>query len=448
MQGPLLIADGHHRYEAALRFHEEDGTDAAHVLAVLVSIADEGLEIFPTHRMTSGAVPELDGASGRRPSEDPARPRRPRGREPRPSRLRAPPFRRAALVEGGEQALDTALVDSLPLSGVEYTASAAEAEQAVASGRATAAFIVRPPTVQQVEEFARAGVRMPPKSTYFFPKLTSGLLSPLRRMSADDWLEVCREAARAVGHARGAADAARAGAAVGDGEGETRQRPWTPRRRPRWSRFSRPFLSASFGLGGARGSDSLGDGGDGVTVVCDPIDGSLNAKRGIPFFSLSLAVASGPRMDDVELGFVHDFGSGEWVARSGGGAFLNGVPLDGPGPKERVEILSLEATRTDLVADYAPGLIGFAHRTRVMGSLWRSRSATSPPGAWTRRLPQSPRGAWTSPPRSSSSASAAAVDLPRRRRSVPPRSTSAHARGSPAGTPDLCAELYARLDPT
>ncbi len=46
----------------------------------------------------------------------------------------------------------------------------------MASGEATAAFLVRPPTVQQVEEFARAGARMPPKSTYFFPKLTSGLL--------------------------------------------------------------------------------------------------------------------------------------------------------------------------------------------------------------------------------------------------------------------------------
>ena len=80
------------------------------------------------------------------------------------------------LVEGGDHALDTALVDSLPLAGVEFTPSAAGAEQAVESGRATAAFLVRPPTVEQVEEFARAGVRMPQKSTYFFPKLTSGLL--------------------------------------------------------------------------------------------------------------------------------------------------------------------------------------------------------------------------------------------------------------------------------
>ena len=45
--------------------------------------------------------------------------------------------------------------------------------------------------------------------------------------------------------------------------------------------------------------------------MIDPIDGSLNAKRGIPFFSLSIAVADGPTMDDVHFGFVHDFGSGE-----------------------------------------------------------------------------------------------------------------------------------------
>ena len=75
-------------------------------------------------------------------------------------------------------------------------------------------------------------------------------------------------------------------------------------------------------------------------------------------------------MDDVELGLVHDFGSGEeWVARRGGGAFLDGRPLDGPGPKERIEILSLEATRTDLVAEHVAGMVGFAVRTRVMGSL-------------------------------------------------------------------------------
>jgi uncharacterized protein (DUF1015 family) len=177
VKGPLLIADGHHRYESALRFHEEDGTDAtAHVLAVLVGIDDGGLEIFPTHRVTAGAVPELDGRFRQTPLAGPgeaAAALAAVGRDPAFVLLRP---EGAVLVEGSEQALDTALVDSLPLADVEYTASAAEAERAVASGEATAAFLVRPPTVQQVEEFARAGVRMPPKSTYFFPKLTSGLL--------------------------------------------------------------------------------------------------------------------------------------------------------------------------------------------------------------------------------------------------------------------------------
>jgi uncharacterized protein (DUF1015 family) len=178
VEGPLLIADGHHRYETGLRFHEEDGTEAtAYVLAVLVGIDDEGLEIFPTHRVIAGAMPDLDGQLRQTPlagSGEAAAVLAAVGRD-HPAFVLVRPDG-AALVEGSEQGLDTALVDSLPLSDVEYTASAAEAERAVASGAATAAFLVRPPTVRQVEEFARAGVRMPPKSTYFFPKLTSGLL--------------------------------------------------------------------------------------------------------------------------------------------------------------------------------------------------------------------------------------------------------------------------------
>jgi uncharacterized protein (DUF1015 family) len=178
VEGPLLIADGHHRYESALRFHEGDGSEeTAYVLAVLVAIDDEGLEIFPTHRVTAAAVPDLDGGVRQTPLAGPheaAAALAGVGRD-RPAFVLLRP-EGAALVEGAEQGLDTTLVDSLPLSEVEYTASAAEAERAVASGQATAAFLVRPPTVQQVEEFARGGVRMPPKSTYFFPKLTSGLL--------------------------------------------------------------------------------------------------------------------------------------------------------------------------------------------------------------------------------------------------------------------------------
>jgi myo-inositol-1(or 4)-monophosphatase len=105
-------------------------------------------------------------------------------------------------------------------------------------------------------------------------------------------------------------------------------------------------------------------------VVVDPIDGSLNAKRGIPFFSLSIAVAEGETMDDVVFGYVFDFGSREeWTARRGEGAWLNGQPLGAVRPKDEVEILSFEATRTSLVAQEAPKVADLAYRLRIMGSL-------------------------------------------------------------------------------
>jgi myo-inositol-1(or 4)-monophosphatase len=110
--------------------------------------------------------------------------------------------------------------------------------------------------------------------------------------------------------------------------------------------------------------------GSSTVVVVDPIDGSLNAKRGIPFFSLSIAVADGHRMGDVHFAYVHDFGSGEeWVARRGEGTWLDGEPLGAVRPKERIEILSFEATLTSLVAENAASFTGIAHRLRVMGSL-------------------------------------------------------------------------------
>jgi myo-inositol-1(or 4)-monophosphatase len=75
-------------------------------------------------------------------------------------------------------------------------------------------------------------------------------------------------------------------------------------------------------------------------------------------------------MGDVTFGYVYDFGSGEeWVAERGGGARLNGRPLESPPPKDPIEILSFEATTTAYIAERAASLLGIAERLRVMGSL-------------------------------------------------------------------------------
>jgi myo-inositol-1(or 4)-monophosphatase len=120
-------------------------------------------------------------------------------------------------------------------------------------------------------------------------------------------------------------------------------------------------------------SEELGERsfGNGTTyVVVDPIDGSMNAKRGIPYFSVSIAVADGPHMGDVFFGYVYDFGTGEeWTATRDEGAWLNGALLGDQRPKEHVEILSVEATVSGSVADKAVAFAGFAHRLRIMGSL-------------------------------------------------------------------------------
>jgi myo-inositol-1(or 4)-monophosphatase len=115
-------------------------------------------------------------------------------------------------------------------------------------------------------------------------------------------------------------------------------------------------------------------GGGPVRVVIDPLDGSKNAKRGLPHHALSFAVADGATMADVRFGFVHDFGAGEeWVASLGGGAVLNGMPLD-PGVSERrvggkLELLGIESADPRWVRDSAEALAETAHRLRAIGAI-------------------------------------------------------------------------------
>src|SRR3954467_6463009 len=116
--------------------------------------------------------------------------------------------------------------------------------------------------------------------------------------------------------------------------------------------------------------------GDGLLVVVDPIDGSLNAKRGLPHHCVSIAVAEGPTMADVVFGFVQDFGPDEeWVATRGGGATLNGGPLD-PRVGERrwasdgkLELVGFESADPRWVLRSAEGLVQVAHRLRAIGTI-------------------------------------------------------------------------------
>jgi len=163
----LLIADGHHRYETAVAFHEQEGTEeSAWLLAVIVPTEQQGLTIFPTHRLAedvdvsctesvSGAPLELlergDGPVVYRRGE---------------SRV---------LVTDASQ-LDVSAVEPLIRRTVGYTPRAEEAVESVDRGDAGAALLLRAPTIEQVREVVLRGETLPQKSTYFYPKLPSGLL--------------------------------------------------------------------------------------------------------------------------------------------------------------------------------------------------------------------------------------------------------------------------------
>jgi uncharacterized protein (DUF1015 family) len=154
---PLLIADGHHRYETAVAYREENPA-ATHTFAVLVSSRAPGLEIFPTHRLVQ-AVGDVPGDEVEGPGEGVTL-----YRDGHYLRVRT------------DDDFGPRVVESFAPRGVGYTAYADEAVAAVDRGDAAAAFLLQPVTTEQVARFAEAGEVMPQKSTFFFPKLTSGLL--------------------------------------------------------------------------------------------------------------------------------------------------------------------------------------------------------------------------------------------------------------------------------
>ena len=168
----LLIADGHHRYETALAFHAEEGTpESAQMLVVLVSTSDPGLTIFATPRVFQSRRLLAEPGDG-----DPFEILRElEARPPRPAAAVQVTRAGAQLVTGGDE-LDVQLIDSLGHEGISYTPDAEEAVRRVREGEAEVAYLLRATRIEDVFEVARRGEVMPQKTTYFFPKLVSGLL--------------------------------------------------------------------------------------------------------------------------------------------------------------------------------------------------------------------------------------------------------------------------------
>ena len=203
----LLIADGHHRYETARVYHEEGG--AGHVLMCLVALQDPGLTVFPTHRLLTRIEnrealrdtiqrdfeiesvgddtlePIGDGpvrlgyldAHHRRPLmltlRDPAIAAAALPGKPAPYRDLDTAVLEAVLLKG---ALGMSEDDISHLNGLDYARDYDQARERVESGAAEAAFFMRATPVEQVRDVAATGESMPPKSTFFFPKVLTGMV--------------------------------------------------------------------------------------------------------------------------------------------------------------------------------------------------------------------------------------------------------------------------------
>jgi uncharacterized protein (DUF1015 family) len=210
----LLIADGHHRYETARVYAEEVGGEGDHryVLMCLVALEDPGLTVFPTHRLIRDTTSQTQEAlAGTLRADFDIEPieqgelRPPDGGGPLRMGYIDAHFKRAFRLTLRDQALadaaladrpepyrhlDTAVLEALVLKGplaltdddidhlrgLGYARSDEEALDLVLSGTYDAAFFLRSTPVAEIQEVAATGTNMPPKTTYFYPKVPTGLL--------------------------------------------------------------------------------------------------------------------------------------------------------------------------------------------------------------------------------------------------------------------------------
>jgi uncharacterized protein (DUF1015 family) len=193
---PVVVADGHHRYETSLAYQAEreaaadDPAGAAATLAYVVELVEDELTVHAIHRLVSGLPDDLDLLAalepwfevlGPPPADRPVTTAMveqgcvaivlPDGEHllrPRPEAL-------AEARDLDSSRLDVALA-GLPEHNLRFQHGVDHIRAAVASGEAHAGILLRPATVAQIEATAHGGERMPPKTTFFWPKPKTGLV--------------------------------------------------------------------------------------------------------------------------------------------------------------------------------------------------------------------------------------------------------------------------------
>ncbi len=195
---PVVVADGHHRYETALAYQEERRAatggaagDYDAVLAFVVELSEEQLTVRPIHRLLSGLGPEFDLAGALSahfeitPVDLPATGLPARMADAGSLALVTPGGRwllgpRPETMAAADHSVDSSLLDvaldALPVHDVVYQHGVDESLAALSSGVADAVVLLRPATVAQIADVARGGSRMPPKTTFFEPKLRTGMV--------------------------------------------------------------------------------------------------------------------------------------------------------------------------------------------------------------------------------------------------------------------------------